>query len=93
MTIGKAGLGARTTFTGLKSLGGIARVSFVALEAVFIPIDLAVMMKSAYEIQKYEAGEGSSSAVANEIGKLISDLEEHEKKMKEILEELESSSC
>ena len=70
---------------GLKSVAGIARVT------VFTPIDLAIMMKSAYDVHKYKTGQGSNSAVANEIGKLISDLEEHEEKMKENLEELESS--
>ena len=89
-TVGKtAALGTRTTLTGLKSLARIARV-LVALDAVFIPIDLAVMMKSAYDVHKYNSGEGSNSAVADEIGKLISDLEEEEQKMKEILEELKS---
>ena len=92
VTVGKTvALGVRTTLTGLKSLAGIARISFVALDAVFIPIDLAVMMKSAYDVHKYRTGQGSNSAVANKIGKLISDLEEHEQKMKENLEELESS--
>ena len=90
VTVGKAALGARTTLSGLKSVAGIARVTFVALEVVFIPIDLAVMMKSAYDVHKYKTGQGSNSAVANDIGKLISDLEEHEKKMKKNLEELES---
>ena len=90
--VGKtAALGARMTFTGLRSVTGIARVSFVALDVVFIPIDLAVMMKSAYDVHKYRTGQGSNSAVANEIGKLISDLEEHEQKMKDNLKELESS--
>ena len=37
-------------------------------------------------------GQESNSDVANKIDKLISDLEEHEQKMKENLEELESSS-
>ena len=74
-----------------KSFAGIPRVTFVALDAVFIPIDLAVMMKSAYDVHKYKTRQGSNSAVANEIGKLISDLEEHEQKMKKNLEELESS--
>ena len=60
-------------------------------DVVFIPIDLAVMMKSAYDVHNYKTGQGSNSAVANEIGKLISDLEEHEQKMKKNLEELESS--
>ena len=91
VTVGKAALGARTTLSGLKSVAGIARAAFVALDVVFIPIDLAVMMKSAYDVHKYKTGQGSNSAVANEIGKLISDLEEHEQKMKENLEELESS--
>ena len=91
VTVGKAALGARTTLTGLKSVAGIARVTFVALDVVFIPIDLAVMVKSAYEIHNYKTGEGSYSAVANEIGKLISHLEEREQKMKKKLEELESS--
>ena len=48
------------------------------------------MMKSAYDVHKYNTGQGSNSDVANEIGKLISDLEEHEQKMKENLEELKS---
>ena len=58
-----------------------------------IPIDLTVMMKSAYDVHKYNTGHGSNSAVANEIDKLISDLEEHDQKMKDNLEELESSSA
>ena len=57
----------------------------------YIPIDLAVMMKSVYDVHKYNTGQGSNSDVANEIDKLISDLEDHEQKMKENLEELESS--
>ena len=84
-----AALGTHTTLTGLKSVGRIARI-FVALDAAFIPIDLAVMMKSTYDVNKYRTGQGSNSAVANEIGKLIPDLEEHEQKMKQILEGLES---
>ena len=46
-----------------------------------------------YYVHKYRNGQGSNSDVANEIDKLISDLEEHEQKMKENLEELESSSA
>ena len=92
VTVGKAAHGARTTLSGLKSVAGIARVTFVALEVVFLPIDLAIMVKSINDVHNYNTGQGSNSAVANEIGKLISDLEEHEQKMKENLEELESSS-
>ena len=53
------------------------------------------MMKSAYDVNKYNIGQGSNSDVANDIGKLISDLEEHEQKIKEKLEELKSivSGC
>ena len=87
-----AALGTHTTLTGLKSVGRIARI-FVALDAAFIPIDLAVMMKSAYDVNKYRTGQGSNSAVANEIGKLLPDLEEYEQKMKQILEGLESFFC
>ena len=50
-------LGTRTTLTGLKLVGRIARV-FVVLDAVFIPIDLAVMMKSVYDVHKYNTGQG-----------------------------------
>ena len=73
-------------------MAGIAQVSFVTVDTVFIPIDLAAMMKSAFDVHKFTIGQGSNSVVANEIGKLISDLEKHEQKMKENLEELESSS-
>ena len=35
----------------------------------YIPIDLAVMMKSAYDVHKYRNGQGSNSDVANKVDK------------------------
>ena len=93
VTVGKtAALGARMTLTGLRTVTGIVRSTFAAFDLVLIPINIIAMAKSAYDVHKYRTGQGSNSAVAKEIGKLISDLEEHEQKMKKNLEELESSS-
>ena len=66
---------ARTALVGSTRVFGVAGVVF---DAVFIPVDLAVMIKSSYDVHKYKNGEGTSASNhAATVQKLIIDLEKH----------------
>ena len=89
-TIGKAAaIGTRTALSGLSTAAKVLRVGPVVVNAVFIPVDLLVMLKSAYDVHKYKTGKGSNSDVAEKIGNLINCLENHKWQIKRDFEELE----
>ena len=87
--IAKAGaqVGARTAWTGFSTAGRVVSGVSVAVNLVLIPIDLAVLIKSAYDVRKYKRGKGSNSAAAKKIGELIESLEQNLVKIQEELRE------
>ena len=87
--IAKAGaqVGARTAWTGFSTAGRVVSGVSVAVNLVLIPIDLAVLIKSAYDVHKYKRGKGSNSAAAKKIGELIESLEQNLVKIQEELRE------
>lgn len=89
-TIGKAAaIGTHTALTGLSTAARVFRVGSVVVNAVFIPVDLLVMLKSAYDVHKYRTGKGSNSNAAEKIAELINCLENHRHQIKRDFEELE----
>ena len=80
----KAGgqVAARTAWAGLGTAARVTGAVGVVFDVVFIPVDLAIMMKSAYDVHKYKKTGKSNSAVAEKIGKLITNLEEHRDELK-----------
>lgn len=79
--------GTRLTATGLKTVAGVFRVGSVALDVIFIPIDLGVMFKAAHDVHKYKNTGESNSDVAIKIGQMIDQLEKNQKLMEKFLEE------
>ena len=92
--IAKAGVqvGTRTVWAGLSTAGRVVSGVTVAFDLIFIPIDLAVLIKSAYDVHKYKRGRGSNSAVAKKIGEFIENLEQNRAQLKKIQEELREES-
>lgn len=61
----------------------------VAFDVLFIPIDIAVMVKSAYDVHKYKNGYGiSNSTAASNIGSILTKLEENETNMMDLRDQL-----
>lgn len=78
----RAGIGARTVWSGLNVAGRALSVTGVVFSAVLIPVDLGIMLKSAYDVHKYDGGKGkSNSSTAKRIGQLISNIEEQQKEI------------
>ncbi len=73
--------GTRTVWASLRPAIRVFGVVSVAIDIVFIPIDIGVLVKSAYDVHKYKKGK-SNSNVAEEIQKLINNLTEHRDKLK-----------
>ena len=82
----KAGaqVGARGVYFGLGTFGRVFSIASVAFDVVFIPIDIAVLAKSAYDVHKYKNGADggtSNSKAASNIRNILTQLEESEKKL------------
>ena len=88
ISLGRAAApGTRLTATGLKTVAGVFRVGGVALDVIFIPIDLGVMFKAAHDVHKYKTTGESNSNVAIKIGEMIDQLKENKKLMEKFLKE------
>lgn len=88
ISFGKAAAtGTRLTATGLKTVAGVFRVGSVALDVIFIPIDLGIMFKAAHDIHKYKTTGESNSNVAIQIGEMIVQLKKNQKLMENFLKE------
>ena len=66
-----------TVWAGLSSTKQVVSVVGAAMDVVFIPVDLYVMIKAAVDVHKYKKTGKSNSDVAKKIGELIKQLEEH----------------
>ena len=81
--------GARTVYFGLGIFGRAFSIGSVALDVLFIPIDVAVLVKSAYDIHKYKNGHGESNSVAaKNIERILEKMKENKTKLKEIQDQL-----
>ena len=80
-TAARAGqAGSRTAWAGLSTFGRVFGIVGVVFDTVFIPIDIAVMVKSAYDVHQYKKGKSNSNR-AEEVRNLISQLEAHRDKL------------
>ena len=71
-----ASSGARIgAYTSMNTAARVIGIAGVALEAVMIPVDAAILVKSIYDVRQYKKSGVSNSAVAKKIGKLASKLE------------------
>ena len=83
----KAGVqtGARTVYVGLGTVGRIFSIGGVVLDIVFIPVDIAVLVKSAHDVHKYKSGQGkSNSAAAANIRSVLAQLEQNKKELQRV---------
>ena len=81
--------GARGVYLGLGTVGRIFSIGSIALDVLFIPIDFAVLVKSAYDVHKYKNGKGkSSSSAASNIRKMLEELKQNSDELKEVRAEL-----
>lgn len=82
-------VGARTVYSGLGTFGRVFSVGSVALDVLFIPIDITVLIKSAYDVHKYKNGYGkSNSAAAKNIGSILRKMEENETNLMDFRDKL-----
>ena len=87
----KAGVqaGARTVYVGLGTVGRIFSIGSVVLDIVFIPIDIAVLVKSAHDVHKYKSGHGKSNSVAAaNIRSVLTQLEDNRKEVQRVKNQL-----
>ena len=80
--------GARTVYAGLGTFGRVFSIGGVVLDVVFIPIDIAVLVKSAYDVHKYSENGKSNSAAASNIDSIIKQLEENKENLEEVRNQL-----
>ena len=87
----KAGVqaGARTVYLGLGTVGRIFSIGGVVFDVVFIPIDIAVLVKSAHDVHKYKSGQGTSNSVAAaNIKSVLEQLKGNKDEIKRVTDEL-----
>ena len=82
------GVAGRTVWSAASTVTRVIGVVGVAFDVVSIPIDLGVMLKSAYDVHKYKTKGESNSNVAKEIGQLIKDLEKNRDELQKHSDEL-----
>ena len=70
-----AAVAGRTVWSTLSTTGRVIGAAGAIFDFLFIPVDLAVMVKSAYDVHKYKTEGESNSNVAKEIGELIKALD------------------
>ena len=81
--------GARTVYFGLGIFGRAFSIGSVALDVLFIPVDIAVLVKSAYDVHQYKNGKGkSNSAAAKNIGSILEKMKDNKKNLKEFRDQL-----
>ena len=83
----KAGVqaGAWTVYVGLGTVGRIFSIGGVILDIVFIPVDIAVLVKSTHDVHKYKNGQGkSNSAAAANIRSVLVQLEQHREELQRV---------
>ena len=83
--------GARTTFTGLSTAAKAFRIGGVVMDVIFIPIDIGVMAKAAYDVHQYRTTGESNSDIAERIGSMIKMLSENLQQMISFLNVLETA--
>ena len=79
--------GARGVYFGLGTVGRVFSIASVALDVVFIPIDIAVLVKSASDVHKYKKGNSKSSAASN-IRKIKKQLQDNTVELEKVRDEL-----
>ena len=79
-----ASAAARTTvWAGLSTTKQVVNVVGVAMDVVFIPVDLFVMIKASIDVHKFSTTGESNSDIAKKIGGFIKQLEEHRDELKQ----------
>ena len=76
---------ARTAWQAASTIARVVSVVGVVFDVAFIPIDLAVMVKSAYDVHKFKKKGESNSNVAKEIQGLIDKLKKNKEEITKIL--------
>ncbi len=87
----RAGLQARaqSVYFGLGTSGQAFSIGSVALDVLFIPIIMAILVKSAYDVHKYKNGYGvSNSAAAKNIKNILKKMEENETTLLKVRDQL-----
>ena len=80
--------GARTVYVGLGTVGRVFSIGSVALDILFIPIDIAVLAKSAHDVHKYKKTKVSNSAAAKNIASILDQLEKNKGVLENIRDQL-----
>lgn len=85
-----AAAGTRLTVAGLKTISGILTIGGVALNVIFIPMEVYTMAQASKEVHKYRTTGESGSEAAKKIQNIIRALEDNLREMRSVLTELES---
>ena len=75
--------GTRTAWSGLRPAIRVFGVATVVVDLIFIPIDALVLIKSAYDVYKYNKKGKSNSNAAERVQMLIDDLSKQVEAAKE----------
>ena len=75
--------GARTVYFGLGIFGRAFSIGSVAFDVLFIPVDIAVLVKSAHDVHKYKKYGKSNSSAAKNIGSVLEKMQKNEKNLTE----------
>lgn len=80
-------IAARTVWRTLNVAGKVVGVVGVAFDVVLVPIDIALMVKAAVDIHKYNGGKGTSNSnAAQKVQRVLDDLNKHTENMKAMYE-------
>ena len=77
----RAGLqaSAQSAYFGLGTFGRALSIGSLAFAILFLPINIAILVKSAYDVHQYKNGNGkSNSAAAKNIGSVLEKMEKNE---------------
>ena len=77
----RAGLqaSAQSVYFGLGTFGRALSIGSLAFAILFLPINTAILVKSAYDVHKYKNGNGkSNSAAAKNIGSVLEKMKKNE---------------
>ena len=87
-----AAVAGHTVWSTLSTTGRVIGAAGAIFDVVFIPVDLVVMVKSAYDVHKYKTKGESNSNVAKEIGKLIKALDNNQDDLQKFCDGLGTDS-
>jgi len=84
-TVSNAVKSSKSAWSSLKTVSRGLHIVGMVFDVVSLPFDTYVFVKGIEDVRKHSTGQGTNSNAANQLQKMIDQLQEHEKKILDIV--------